>query len=1145
MSKRVSRAENFEKVYTAFSGINFAAFDYNTIKQSLLDYIKLSFPESFSDFIESSELIAIIESFAYVAELLAYRFDLDATENFISTAQRKDSILRLAKLVSYSADRPLPSRGLVKITSVTTTENLIDASGNNLANRIIRWNDTTNQLWKDQFILVMDRILEQNFGTVRATDRFQIENVLFELYALNVNPLVSGVVGYTTKINSQSIPMELVPIEYNTTDGIIERRPYNSANFSLVYGRDGLGDTSDNTGFFCFTKQGSLQRFRQTFDGITPNQTFELPLQNVNQTDIWVNNVDPVTGATLDNAPSIQFHRSVELGKTGEWVEVDLSHAQNIIFNTNPRRNKYEVETMSSNRAKVIFGDGEFADIPSGTFDFWARASLDQDIVISQSAVVNQTASFTYTDSFNRTQTFSFTFSLVNSLQNGSAAETLEHIRATAPAVYYSQDRMVNGQDYNSFMLQDSTILKLQSLNRTFIGDSKYIPWHDPSTTYENVKVFGNDGAIYYQEKTEGSSTEPVNSLNDLITIYIEPLLSSTDIFIFVTSYGVPPASFRRSFNTAEKNRILTGLTPPPSPASIGMYYNVITNEWHVVKTSDDPSTVLAAEGWPQKFITSPLISAVQYPAENRYTVNRLAKRLIFQSPTTTFWNTNSASAVIDYNTLSADLDSIVILQANPNYNRNAILSSDWAFDVLGTEVIINGPEVGLLDNSRISIIPTDYNKDGIPDYLDINEGVLHKGIADIIKPKLTIDLTTISDIPTTGIEVILPVSYIIGQLDVSVQNLSGVSAILGVDWFEDTASPSGVSNIIRLTSFTFANSLVSVTVNEFVYFKRASTFDDWTIIPTTPEVLDSYVNELISLDGLMKREIGRSSLNFAWFHHSPRYHLIDPAASNIIDTLIIQKGYFLALKRWLEDPLASQPATPTPLDLRLAYNYLTNNKMISDTVVLRPGKIKLLFGRRAILPLQAVFKIVRSADTTLTDNQIKNTVVTTVRNFFDPTTWEFGETFYFTELAAAVHAALPIEISTFVIVPVSADNNFGDLFQVQAAEDEIFYPDLTENDVQLVPDINANVMRVGQQTICPTTQPNIFTQTLVEYAYDFVPRVASSSWTIVHELGFYPIVRVYDTSNGEIQPNAVIHLSVLETVIMFSVPTNGRARLV
>jgi len=52
--------------------------------------------------------------------------------------------------------------------------------------------------------------------------------------------------------------MELVPVEL-TSDSPVEKRPERDAKFSLLYGSDGLGDGSDTTGFFCFTKQGTLR----------------------------------------------------------------------------------------------------------------------------------------------------------------------------------------------------------------------------------------------------------------------------------------------------------------------------------------------------------------------------------------------------------------------------------------------------------------------------------------------------------------------------------------------------------------------------------------------------------------------------------------------------------------------------------------------------------------------------------------------------------------------------------------------------------------------------------------------------------------------------------------------------------------------
>ena len=521
MANQISRAEAWELVHEAFAQINFNSFDYNTIKESLLDYVKLYFPEDFNDYIESSEFIAILEIFAYVGELLAYRLDLNAHENFITTAQRKESILRLAKLISYKASRNIPARGLVKISSIQTSEAVFDSQGRNLANRKIVWNDLNNPDWKEQFLLVMNRVLTQDFGSVNPNERVQIEDVLFELYTWNNRPLKSsGVTAFSYSASSagQTFPMELVPVEL-TEDSPIEKRPERDAKFSLLYGSDGLGDASDTTGFFCFTKQGTLQVQEQPFDGITPNQTFDIEVNNINETDVWLNNVSADTREILITDPTAEVMPHLSDGATryGEWFEVDLATGQNIIFNTDSNRQKYEIEALDNDQIKIIFGDGEFSEIPAGAFDIWYRTSANSNSLIQKTSVVDVPANFTYTDLTNTVQTITFTFSLINSLQNSSVSEDIEHIRRVAPSVYYTQDRMVNGRDYNSFMLKDPSILKLRSVNRTFAGDSKYIAWHDPNEYYEDVKIFGEDLALYWV------TTDPINGARDATTTFLNP----------------------------------------------------------------------------------------------------------------------------------------------------------------------------------------------------------------------------------------------------------------------------------------------------------------------------------------------------------------------------------------------------------------------------------------------------------------------------------------------------------------------------------------------------------------------------------------------------------------------------------------------
>lgn len=961
MSRLINRAENWERVYEAFQQVNFAAWDYETVKQSLIDYLKLYYPEDFNNFIESDELVALLELFAYVAELSAYRFDLNAHENFISTAERKESVLRLAKLLSYKADRNIPARGLVKLTSVTTTERVFDSNGLDLSNRTIRWNDPNNPNWKEQFILVMNRVLDQDFGTVTPSDRVQVQDVLFERYKFLNNPLATNTLRYTITVSDQQFPMELVSSDVNEF-GPIETRPEKDLQLGVLYLNDGLGDSSENTGFFMFTKQGELQRTVTFFDGITPNQTFDVDIPNTNDIDIWINNIDEQTDEIIVDPND--FDATV---REGVWEEVDTVFGQNIVFNNLESRNKYEIETLDNDEFRVIFGDGKFANIPSGKFEIWSRTSANTDLPIPTTAIQNISNAFTYQDAENKEQTFSFSISLLTPIQNAAPSEDIEQIRRIAPSVYYTQDRMVNGRDYNEYMLQDNSILKLRAINRTFAGDSKYIAWNDPSEYYDNVKIFGDDGVVYFRTVDNinfaiADSDLPPDAgdlINALIDNHIEPLLITPDFFTRFILSGVNPGSIRTEFTASERVLISTELNNIIGGGDVFFEYSTIDNVWSV--------TTVSSDAWIRVF-NEPTQWVIEYDS----------RRLIFHSDETKFWNTNQNDPVITSDTLNTNLDTVVVLKANLGSDGN-ILPRNYDFDVLGQVPIDQGEDIGLPSIHDLFVVPDDEDENGFPDNPDL--------------------------------------AYLIAP-------------------------------------------------DDYVYFNRIDNNSPW-VFQTVDQPIDVVAEwqaeedeGLPEDDRLWKRESGVEGINFAWFHRTPRYHLIDPAASNIIDMYIITRGYARNLRLWLNNQLAAEPEAPTPFQLRSDYQYLLENKMISDTVILHPGNIKVLFGEKAQPQLRGIIKVVRSPDRSLSDNQIKTSIVNIVNEFFDISTWEFGETFYFSELAAFIHSRLPVAIDSVVLVPTFNLNEFGDLYQVFAREDEIIQANITVNEVQIVQSLDSRTLR-------------------------------------------------------------------------------------
>lgn len=1172
MSRLVSKAEAWENTYKAFQQINFATYEYDSVKKSLIEYLKLYFPESFNDYIESSEAIAVLELFAYISEIIAYRLDMNAHENFITSAQRKESILRLAKLISYAPSRNIPGRGLVKINSVKTSEKIYDAFGSNLSNRKIIWNDINNTNWKSQFTLVMNSVLSQEFGSALPSERIQIDDVLFESYLLKNDNSGSTSSTALFPFNTSSdagktFKMELVPTEFSEGT-IIERRPETGSKFNLLYAKDGLGDSSNTTGFLGFVKQGTLITETPTvFDGQTPNQIKEISNSNINDTDVWINNIDPVTLKILTD----------ETGKIGEWVEVDISHAQNIIFNTNDNRRKYEIETLDNDKIRIIFGDGEFANIPSGTFQIWYRISDNSDYIISQNSISNQSASFAYTDGSGKLQTFTFTFSAISSIQNNSKSEDIEHIRRVAPSVYYAQDRMVNGRDYNTFMLQDPSILKLRAINRTFSGDSKYLAWHDPREFYENVKIFGDDLVFYIDNSNSPLSGKRIAiskniSSNELIINYLQPYLSSMEFFQVIAPEfelgGIGLSSIRRIFSSKQlkfnpaKTELgeLSIALNDPDQLLISLWYSPTNDEWitDVIDTSAINELASITQTAPEFTGYSDLIQCViiekdfaSGPEIIGWNLYFQTRRLITYSKSTKFWNTNNSERIITYDSLTPEMDVIKILKANVAASGTALLSSDYNFNTLGIELVDTGlPNAGQLDHHRMSVVNGDANKDKIPDktifpelFSDVKVQTPSSsyiiGTNRVLLPNMFVNATStnVFDIfeefqfringkiypmiitnnryyPPTfannigyweipGIqetsELITEISILIGPARLTdripdtntITNIqpgaagTGKFKIIGLTnnpmfyvsigsvlSLKDSVSlntysytiediiPSGTDAIVTVKEMISNISTFDTLINTFefrfnkmVYFKRNDLISEY-FLDTSADRRSAWINDISQksiTSRLWKRFVGREDLNFAWFHRTPRYNLIDPSATNIIDLFILTKGYFTNLKRWLSGFSTSQPIPPTPLDLRTSYSKFIDNKMISDTMVFHPGKIKLIIGSNASPELQATIKVIRQNALTLTDNQFKIKIRDIVRDFFELDEWEFGETFYFTELAGVIHSELGTEIDSVVLVPKYSTNHFGDLFQIQGMEDEILYVDIDIEDIEIV----------------------------------------------------------------------------------------------
>lgn len=1015
MSKiQLSKAESWDAIYKASKFINFTSLDFATVKQSLIDYFKLTHPE-FNNWIETDEFVMNIEAFAYICELYAYRLDMLSNENLMSLASRKDSILRLAKFISYKPSRNKPGIGLVKLTSILTTENVFDINGNNLANKKIYWNDANNPNWKHQFFTVVNRIIKQSFGNVEPSQRTQVYDQIFEVYTINNVPLVNCVIPFTINHQNKSINLELVSSEIDAK-GPYEQRPHTTNQFNILYSTDGLGDISNNTGFFILVKQGKITRTRKTFTDQIPHNFYQAPQTNINDIDVWVNKV------------TVAANENLNVLETPLWVETDTSNAQNVIFSDSSSKYRYEVETLDNDGIKIWFGDGDYAEMPYGDFDIWTRSSDANPITIPPSAVNNITSNIKYLGDDTQTYNFVFEFSLLNAIQNASASESLEHIKLNAPSTYYTQDRMVTARDYNTYLLQSSSILKLKSINRTYTGASKYTDLHDPSDTYQNITHIGTDLALYLDIYKE-TITVPISYAPlAVITNYIQPLLSNADVSFYRMQNDLVA---RRYFTNTELRSFLFDF--------MGTRY-------------------YATDGNPPN-------------AKLPFAIYGTSTEYVAKLPTTDDWlfliDETKTEYVIRYNLAKLNVtslsskfraydkgDSITLLSTNASDNRTTTTSNflpyNIEFPVTGDKKYSSLNELnGLTDYNSLTVTINDKNNDGIPDVSDLTYVIDNKIEVDLTSEKYYTSFKTnglfnhVFDTAFDSLEVTLPtidLGYEVLVMDISLKG--------DVDNNITYSEQDGIlTDTITITSYG-TNTKVTAYIKDFVYFTRSSRNDPFVITEQTAK--RQWLSEHNANNNVFyTRKPGRTNLAYVWKHTSPLANRINPSTSNIIDSFIITKGYYDDMMQWVSGATPKRPAKPTQLELSTAYSYLTGNKMISDELIIRSGEFKVVFGSKADPKLQAKFVVVKSPTCTLTDIQIKSSIIITINEFFNINYWNFGDTFNFTELSTSIHNVLANQISSIVIVPKESLNHFGLLFQINAEENEILIPHVSIDDIE------------------------------------------------------------------------------------------------
>jgi hypothetical protein len=226
-----------------------------------------------------------------------------------------------------------------------------------------------------------------------------------------------------------------------------------------------------------------------------------------------------------------------------------------------------------------------------------------------------------------------------------------------------------------------------------------------------------------------------------------------------------------------------------------------------------------------------------------------------------------------------------------------------------------------------------------------------------------------------------------------------------------------------------------------------------------------------LDLESSYKANYGRDSLKFQYLHNASVDRRIDPSVSNIIDIYLLIRSYDEAYRNFLSGATTVRPEEPSSDQLRLEYgSALTIIKSISDEIIYHPVKYKILFGSQADEKLQAQFKVVKNTSITVSDNDLKVSIINAINEFFDVNNWDFGDKFYISELTTYILNTNAPRISNLIIIPKQPTQAFGSLFEIQSRSDEIFISGATVDDVEIVSSISALDLKARNSQVITRT---------------------------------------------------------------------------
>jgi hypothetical protein len=480
--------------------ISYIGKDFATLKQNLIEFTKTYFPNTYSDFNESSPGMVFVEQAAAIGDMLSFYQDTQLKESMLSYATERKNVIALAQSLGYKPKITTPA-----VTTLNIYQ-LIPATG-------VGVNNTPDESYylKIKDGLEVESASDSNiiFRTVDSIDFANPTDRELDVYERDVDgtPLKYLI---TKKVKAISATEKTTSIQFDDDSDYPSRTLTDTDIISIVSITEEDGSKWYEVPYLAqesiFVEQANIESNTGELSVSSSVVPYILEVQKVpKRYSIKVNSDNTIdlqfgTGNNSNDETLLPNTKNIGLGLANSVSRLNQGIDPSNFLKTNTFGIAPTNKTLI---VKYLVGGGISSNVNTEDLTRIKRIEFEEDLLaVEDVSIYNEIKNTVAVEN-------------VEAAVGGRGAETIEEIRQNALATFGSQNRAVTRQDYVVRAL--SMPERYGSVAKVYVSPDGEIDNNSPSSILsspQNIAEFVNVVQSLQTATTQQIQTELVKYLN-------------------------------------------------------------------------------------------------------------------------------------------------------------------------------------------------------------------------------------------------------------------------------------------------------------------------------------------------------------------------------------------------------------------------------------------------------------------------------------------------------------------------------------------------------------------------------------------------------------------------------------------------------